>query len=154
MMEEILETSPLHLNQDLYFVPKTFAYELMRDSRSAIAKSGTVTLELALHKRPTVVMYELSTLNYLIAKYLLRLKLPHFCISNILCNKTVFPELIKGGSTPQKLSDCLTALNRDTPFREECIASCQEIDQLFQNHHTSEQAAKAIKELLIEASKS
>ncbi len=145
MMQEILETNPLHLNEDLYFVPKRFAYELMRDCQSAIAKSGTVTLELALHKCPTVVMYEVSSLNYFIVKYLLRLKLPHFCMANILYGKEVFPELIKGGSSPQKLYQSLTKLNKN---REPCISACHEIDHLLQNHNTSEEAALAIKTLL------
>lgn len=148
MMEEILETNPLHLNEDLFFVPKRFAYELMRDSRSAIAKSGTVTLELALHKRPTVVMYEVSALNYYIAKYLLRLKLPHFCMANILSGKSVFPELIKGGCDPKQLFKTLLELNRDGKVREQCILDCQEIDDMLQNYQTSEQAALAIKSVL------
>lgn len=148
MMHDILETSPFHLNKDLYFVPKRYSYELMRDCRSAIAKSGTVTLELALHKRPTVVMYEISALNYYIAKFLLRLKLPYFCMANILAGKEVFPELIKGGCTAQKLYENLSQLDREGETRETCLEACREIDALLQNHHTSEQAALAIREML------
>lgn len=147
MMEEILETNPLHLNEDLFFVPKRFAYELMRDCRSAMAKSGTVTLELALHKRPTVVMYEVSYMNYFIAKYLLRLKLSHFCMANILSGKCVFPELIKGGCDPKQLSKTLLELDGEGTAREACITACQEIDSMLQNYQTSEQAALAIKGL-------
>jgi len=57
-------------------VPGTLTYELMRDSRVALAKAGTVTLELALHRCPTVVIYKLSKLNYFIFKYLVRLNYP------------------------------------------------------------------------------
>jgi lipid-A-disaccharide synthase len=148
LMEEILETSQLRLNEDLYFVPKRYAYELMRDSRSAIAKSGTVTLELALHRRPTVVMYEVSRLNYFIVKYLIRPKISHACIANILYGKTVFPELIDGGSTPEKLYHHLNELNADGAPRKECLLACEQVDRLLQNHHTSEQAALAIKSLM------
>jgi len=83
---------------NLSFVPHAYSYELMRHSRSAIAKSGTVTLELALHRCPTVVVYALTTLNRLIAKYVLRLKMPHYCIVNILLEQQAFPELIETGS--------------------------------------------------------
>ncbi len=69
-------------------------YELMQQASYAIAKSGTVTLELALFQVPTVVTYSLSLLNYLFAKYIFRLQLPYYCIVNIVFNKEIFPECI------------------------------------------------------------
>ncbi len=53
VMQNILNDNSLKLNRDIFLLPKGYSYELMRDSRSAIAKSGTVTLELALHQCPT-----------------------------------------------------------------------------------------------------
>ena len=38
--------------RDFVFVPKKWTYELMQNCKCAIAKSGTVTLELALHAVP------------------------------------------------------------------------------------------------------
>ncbi len=144
MIQEILETNSLQLNKDLFFVPKRFSYELMRDCRSAISKSGTVTLELALHQRPTVVMYEVSKLNYFIAKNLLRLKLPHFCMANILYGGTVFPELIKGGCQPDRLAQELLLLNDNPTTRQKCINACRKIDSTLQGFQTSDKAAQAI----------
>ena len=69
-------------------------YDLMGASAFAIAKSGTVTLELALHGVPTVVTYAISPLDLFIAKDILKVILPHYCIVNIVAGKTVFPELI------------------------------------------------------------
>ena len=63
----LIQQAPLRLNEDLYIVPPAYHYDLMKTCKTALAKSGTVTLELALHGVPTVVHYELSLLNYLVA---------------------------------------------------------------------------------------
>lgn len=69
-------------------------YELMQKAHLAIAKSGTVTLELALHSVPTIVTYGLSKLDLIIARDLLRIRLRFYCLVNIIANEEIFPELI------------------------------------------------------------
>jgi lipid-A-disaccharide synthase len=136
-----------HDNLKAFTVLREYTYELMRDSHSAIAKSGTVTLELALHKRPTVVVYELSILNWFIAKYLIRLNLPHYCIVNILNQQRVFPELIASGFEPENLSIHLENIYSGK-MREEGLKGCERTIELLQKDAASQSAAKAIRELI------
>jgi lipid-A-disaccharide synthase len=77
---------------DALFFPPTENQTMMKKSSFALAKSGTVNLELALHKVPTVVTYVMNWLDYILAKYVLRIKLPHLCIVNILLDRRLFPE--------------------------------------------------------------
>lgn len=91
-LEETISKGPL--KNDIVIIPEKHRYELMNEAACAIAKSGTVTLELALRGCPTVVTYELNFFNYVVAKYLLRIDLPHYCIANILLGETLFPEMI------------------------------------------------------------
>lgn len=141
--------TPSILQGSLFTIPKEFTYELMRDSRTAIAKSGTVTLELALHKRPTVVVYKLTTLNRLYAQYILKLKLPFYCIVNILAKRCVFPELIEKGFSADILLQHLQTLDAQTPTRQECIEACEEISKsLSGDQDASLLSAKAIQEVL------
>lgn len=148
LVQKILRKSQLKQNRDVFFVPRIYSYDLMRTCRSAIAKSGTVTMELMLHKCPTVVVYELTTLNRLIAKYILRLNLPHYCIVNILAGKRVYPELIESGFNPENLYHHLKSLHIDGPSREQCISECQNIHALLKEENASELAAGAIVNLL------
>ncbi len=143
-----LHNTSLTVNKDIFLLPKAYSFEIMRDSRSAIAKSGTVTLELAMHKRPTVVMYKLSFLNKIIAKYLLRLNLPHYCIVNILSKKTVFPEIIEKGLTPKSIYDQIKKLHFDTPERSNCIEDCNKIPEILKENNASIEAATAIRDLI------
>ncbi|MBA3602857.1 MAG: lipid-A-disaccharide synthase [Parachlamydiaceae bacterium] len=125
-------------------VPGTFTYELMRDSRVAIAKAGTVTLELALHHCPTVVIYKLSKLNYYICKYLVRLNLPHYCIVNILSQKEVFPEYFDKKLNPEIIFNYLVQLYGETSRRKTCLDDCKQLSNSLSGFTASEHAAKAI----------
>lgn len=149
-VQEYLQEHPLQpiLQNSLFFVPKEYTYELMRNCRTAIAKSGTVTLELALHLRPTVVIYKLTLLNRLYAKHLLKLNLPHYCIVNILGGKEVFPELIEKGLSPANLHQLLEELNADGEKRTACIHQCNEIHKALGINNASHKAAEAITQIL------
>lgn len=111
-------------------VPREFTYELMRDCTAAIAKSGTVTLELALHEKPTVVIYKTSAINRWVAKHILKLEhLPFFCIVNILAKKEVFPELIRNPFTAEDIARNLASLNYQA-IVEDCKALKKSIGSL------------------------
>lgn len=144
IVQEILKKANLQLNDEVFFVPKTYSYDLMRSCRTAIAKSGTVTLELALHECPTVVVFELSRLNRWIAQYILKVKLPHYCIVNILGGKRIYPELIEEGFTPENLHRHLQTLHQEGPERTQCVENCKEIHSALNVENPSEHAAQAI----------
>ena len=146
-IQDILNKSTLKINRDIYLVPKRFAYELMKDCHSALAKSGTVTLELALHRRPTLVIYRLTTLNYLIAKYLLKLNLPHYCITNILGKKEIFPELINKKILSTDIYEHLKKLYTDEEERLRIQNDCKTLQDYLGDSGSHQIAAQAILEL-------
>lgn len=134
--------------KETYLVPADYRYELMRDSHTALAKSGTVTLELALHKRPTVVSYTTTAFNRFILQYFINPGLTNYCIVNIIANKRLFPEFIEDVVTADKIYHALKTIHNDHKKREEMIEGCEEISKRLDGEHASEKAAKAIKELL------
>lgn len=148
-IHEILDENTLKLNQDLFLLPKTYSYDLMKAARCAIAKSGTVTLELALHNCPTVVIYKLSLLNRLIAQYVMRLNLPHYCIVNILSGEEVFPELIEKGVSVKSLVEHLRALYDEGEKRDRCLTQCSHLPELLKDYRPSEQVAAAVERLFV-----
>jgi len=99
---------PSHLKAAL--VPSSHTYDLMKRANIALAKSGTVTLELAWHQVPTAVFYALSPVDHFLAKWLFNLDLPHYCMVNILSHKTVYPEWIKEGLPIDKVVASLEEL--------------------------------------------
>jgi lipid-A-disaccharide synthase len=145
---KLLQQAPRPLLEDLFVVPPQYHYDLMRTCKTALAKSGTVTLELALHGVPTVVHYELSFLNYLFAKYVLRLQLPHYCIVNILSNQRVFPELMGYRLATAHLKEELEILHFTPAKHQRIQMACEQLKQQIGNQSSQDCAARAILELV------
>ncbi len=133
--------------KNLFLIPPYYQYELMRASSAALAKSGTVTLELALHQVPTIVHYEFSYLNYIVAKYFFRLSLPHYCIVNILANKEIFPEVIEKKQTAAVFHNTFDSIVSDSQRKMDMQEECKKIAKLLGNDSSDEQAAQAILEI-------
>lgn len=146
MIKEIIAAHAPHL--DIIYVMPHQSYDLMRSCTAAIATSGTVNLELALFEIPTIVTYQLTSLNLFLAKHIFRINLPRYCIVNIIANKTIFPEFIQE-FTIDDLQTTFHDLLFSPKCRKKCIAGCQEVKKLLSNNNAALKAAQAIKELVI-----
>lgn len=132
---------------DLDLIPADYSYELMKNAYLAIAKSGTVTLELAMHHVPTVVIYGISFLDLIIAFYILRIRLPFYCIVNIIAKKEVFVELFGPNLTFNNLKTQVKKLFEQEK-RDQIQVQCDEILQQLGTHNTANEAATEIISLL------
>jgi len=119
---------------------------LLKESRGAFAKSGTITLELALNGIPAVVTYPVNFLNRLYVRWVARLTLPYFCLVNILKGREVFPEFIAKPATPEVLREALRPLLEETSLRHDCLQACSELRESLQP--PTQTAAVRIQELL------
>ncbi|MCH1429307.1 MAG: lipid-A-disaccharide synthase [Chlamydiales bacterium] len=142
------KASSLKLNEDLYFVDRKDTLSLMKDCHTACAKSGTVNLELALMKKPTVVVYNVSTLNYFLGKYLFKIKLKFFCIVNIIMKKEVFPELLYRQFSSRNLSQHLERLYSKGPVREQVLQDCNNLYDRLSEKHCSEETSKLLSDVI------
>ncbi len=66
--------------------------EILRLAHSAIAKSGSVGLELLFHGKPAVVGYQLHWIESLGSRFIL--KCPYISLVNLLAGKALFPEFL------------------------------------------------------------
>lgn len=123
-------------------VPEQMRFELMQTASYALAKSGTVTLELALRGCPTVVHYQLTPLNYFLARYFFRISLPHFALPNILLKEPIFPERYHTHIDPRDLFQM--AINIDPLLIQK---KATELQKLLTTKDASQEAAKEILQL-------
>ncbi|MBS0621397.1 MAG: lipid-A-disaccharide synthase [Verrucomicrobia bacterium] len=123
-------------------------YQLMLECDAALATSGTVNLELALRQVPTVVVYRLSLFNAFMAGVILRLKLLHYSLPNIVAGKTVFPELMHTDFTVERAKERLIPFLTDTNARQTCLEECQLIKEKLFSPNPSKLAAEKILALL------
>ena len=76
-----------------------------RESRAALAASGTVSLELAAAGLPMVIAYKINPLTHFLVKSLVKVK--YACLVNLLLNKEVVLERLQGDCTAEKLEMAL-----------------------------------------------
>ena len=69
-------------------------YQILSNSIFAVAKSGTVSLEISNANIPSIIIYKINIINYLIMKSLVKVKFVN--IINIINNKEIIPELLQG----------------------------------------------------------
>ena len=67
--------------------------QILSRSIFAVAKSGTVSLEICNAKVPSIIIYKINMINYLILKFLVKIKFAN--IINIINNKEIIPELLQ-----------------------------------------------------------
>jgi len=113
--------------EDAILIPPQETYDLMHASHLALATSGTVTLELALHKIPTVVHFAIHPLDLFLAQKIFKINLPFYCIVNIILEKQVFPELFGPNFTEGALFKEAKALLLNEEVRKECLLGCLEV---------------------------
>lgn len=119
-------------------------YEMMRSCHLAIATSGTVTLELALHGTPTVVNFAIKPLDLFLAQKIFKINLPFYCMANIVVNKAVFPELFGPNLTEQNLYFWAHTLWTSEAARKKCIDGCAEVRDSLGEKKAAHEAAVAI----------
>ena len=128
----------------LTFIPPDKNYDLMRTCRLALATSGTVTLELALHEVPTVVNFAIRPLDVFLATKVFRINLPFYCIVNIIASKRAFPELFGPNLTEEALFSEAQALWFNESARQLCRDGCRTVRHLLGDSQAASRAAHLI----------
>jgi lipid-A-disaccharide synthase len=101
-----------------------------RGARAALAKSGTVTLELGLAGVPMITAYKVSGIEAAIARRLIRV--PSVILTNLVLGENVVPEFIQTDCTPERLSAALLPLLQDSPERRRQVEAFARLDGLMQ----------------------
>lgn len=96
-------------------------FDAMAAADVALAASGTVALELALARLPTVIAYKMNALTAMIARRFV--KLEHVNLVNILLKREVVPEYILENCTADNLSRAVAELFRSEEKRQQQIVS-------------------------------
>jgi lipid-A-disaccharide synthase len=100
-----------------------------RAARAALAKSGTVTLELALAQVPTVAAYRISAWEAPIYRRLVRVS--SVILANLVIGENVVPELLQEEFTPDLIAASLIPLIADTPQRQRQLAGFARLDAVM-----------------------
>jgi lipid-A-disaccharide synthase len=106
-----------------------------RIANAALAKSGTVTLELALAGVPMVTAYRTGALE---AWILLRaINVKSVILANLVVGENVVPEFLQQDCTPEKLVPALREILGDAPSRRRQVEAFARIDTIMSTGNQS-----------------
>lgn len=100
-----------------------------RIARAALAKSGTVTLELAIAGVPMVTAYRTGAVDAWIMLRLIEVK--SVILANLVVGENVVPEYLQQDCTPEKLSRALHDVLDDTTMRRRQVEAFAKIDGIM-----------------------
>ena len=116
--------------------------EILKSSIFAVAKSGTISLEICNAKVPSIVIYKMNFINYLIVKMLVKVKFAN--IINIAANEEVIPELLQSNCNSKNIYEKIDGFFQDNQSIKIQIEKTQEILKNFRTNKSSEIAASVL----------
>lgn len=100
-----------------------------RIAHAALAKSGTVTLELALAGVPMVTAYRGTAIEAFVARRLVRVS--SVILANLVLGENVVPEFMQQDCVPARLVPALREILTDSPARRRQLAAFASLDAIM-----------------------
>jgi lipid-A-disaccharide synthase len=119
-------------------------YELLRAADVALAKPGTVTVEISLLGTPMVVAVRASSLTAFLARRVIRV--PSFAMPNLIAGAPVVPEFLQEEARPERIALALAEL-LEGPVRELQLARLAGVRQRLCSGGAAERAAAIAEEM-------
>ncbi|WP_269617386.1 lipid-A-disaccharide synthase [Prochlorococcus marinus] len=114
----------------------------------ALAKSGTINMELALNSVPQIVGYKVSRVTAFFARYLLRFNVKYISPVNLLLNKMLIPELIQEDFKAEEIFNAALNILEDNSKKEEIMIGYKNLKDKLGKPGVTERASKYILDLL------
>ncbi len=117
--------------------------QVLSRSVFAVSKSGTVSLEICNQGIPSVIIYKLTPLNYLLIKSLVKIKFVN--IINIINDKEVIPELLQSECNAKEIFTSVNYfLKKPEMMAEQLDQIKKTINEIKSETSSSEKAAKIL----------
>lgn len=120
-------------------------YEAIRAADVALAKPGTITVEVALLDRPLVVAVRVHPLSAFLARRLIRL--PSYTMPNLIAGAPVVPEFVQEAARPERIALAVEALLGGAA-REAQLARLREVRRRLGHGGAAARAAEIAAEMI------
>jgi len=116
--------------------------QILLNSVFAVTKSGTISLEICNAKVPSIIIYKMNFLNFMLVKFLVKIKYAN--IINIINNKEVIPELIQKECNAKEIFKSVIYLLKNPSLMDEQIKNCQNTLEKIKSKTSSTGEASSI----------
>ena len=122
--------------------------QILSKSIFAISKSGTISLEICSHKIPSIIIYKMNFINFMIVKFLVKIRFAN--IINIINDREIIPELIQKECNPDEIYKSVSYLLKNPDLMKEQIEQCQKtLDEIKSKTSSADEAAKVVLSYLV-----
>ena len=122
--------------------------QILNKSIFAVPKSITIYLEICNAKVPSIIIYKMNFLNFLIVKLLVKIKFAN--IINIINNKEIIPELIQNECNAKEIYNSVIYFLKNPDLMKKQIRDCEEtLTKIRSKSSSSDEAASVLTKFLI-----
>ena len=115
---------------------------MLKGSLFAIAKSGSISLEICNANIPSIIIYKMSMINFLIVKMLVKVKYAN--IINIVADEEVIPELLQENCNSKNIFDKVNKFLANPDLSMNQINKFKKIIKDFKTDKSSEIASSVL----------
>ena len=116
--------------------------ELLSKSIFAVAKSGTISLEICNASVASIIIYKMNSINFFITKILINTKFAN--IINIINNKEVIPELLQNECNPEEIFRSVVYFLKNPSLINQQIGDCKKTLEEIKSKTSSTDEASSI----------
>jgi lipid-A-disaccharide synthase len=116
--------------------------QVLKKSFFAVAKSGTISLEICNANVPSIIIYKLNFINYFIIKLLVKVKFAN--IINIAADHEIIPELLQSKCNEKNIFNSVDRLLNNKNLMNKQILDFQHQISKFQNKEGSKLASSIL----------
>ncbi|WP_440911973.1 lipid-A-disaccharide synthase [Candidatus Pelagibacter sp.] len=122
--------------------------QILENSIFAVSKSGTISLEICNAKVPSIIIYKMNFLNFLIVKMLVKVKFAN--IINIINNKEIIPELIQKECNAREIYNSVVYFLKNPELMKQQINNCENtLKKIRSKTSSSDEASLVLSKFLI-----
>jgi lipid-A-disaccharide synthase len=144
-INEKINTS--NLNNTEVISDENIKLQILSNSIFAVSKSGTISLEICNVKIPSIIIYKMNFINFMIVKLLVKIKYAN--IINIINNKEVIPELIQKECNANEIYKSVVYFLKNPKLMSQQIAECQNtLDEIRSKTSSSVEASSFLAKFL------
>ena len=117
-------------------------------STFAVSKSGTISLQICNANIPSIIIYKLNFINFMIFKFLVKVKFAN--IINIINDREVIPELLQNECNANEIYRSVSYLLKNPELIIKQLASCKKtIDNIRSKTSSAEESALVLNKYLV-----
>ena len=122
--------------------------QILSNSIFAVCKSGTASLQVCNANVPSIIVYKLSFINFMIFKLLVNVKYAN--IINIINNREVIPELLQGECNAQEIYKSVVFFLKNPDYMKKQLDDCKKtLEGIRSKTSSSAEAASILSKYLI-----